>query len=69
MAFAPTGGMFHEAIYTQALGFIADEMTEQRMSSRDDKPTPGAKSDHPARRPEDRDNELPTKPVNMPPAK
>ena len=69
MAFAPTSGMFHEAIYTQALGFIADEMTEQRMSSKDDKPIPGAKSDHPNRRPEDRDNELPTKPVTSPPAK
>ena len=39
----------------------ADEMTEPRMSSKDDKPIPGAKSDHPARTPEDRDNELPGK--------
>ncbi len=59
LALTPTGSLFHEAIYTVGYGFSADEMTEQRMSSKDDKPIPGAKSDHPARRPEDRDNELP----------
>ena len=62
IALPPTGANFHEAIYTQAIGFTSDEMTEPRMSSTDDKPIPGAKSDHPARRPEDRDNELPTQP-------
>ncbi len=63
----PTGGFFHQAVYTEGYGFTADEMTEPRMSSKDDKPIPGAKSDHPARRPEDRDNELPGKTV--PPSK
>ena len=62
----PTGGFFHQAIYTEGYGFTSDEMTEPRMSSKDDKPIPGAKSDHPARRPEDRDNELPGK---TPPAR
>jgi hypothetical protein len=59
IALQPTGGLFHQAIYTEGFGFSMDEMTEPRMSSKDDKPIPGAKSDHPARRPEDRDNELP----------
>ena len=69
VALAPTGSLFHEAIYTVGYGFSADEMTEQWMTSKDDKPIPGAKSDHPARRPEDRDNELPTQPGKIPPAK
>ncbi len=68
MAFTPTGSLFQQAIYTEAFGFSVDEMTEQRMSSKDDLPIPGAKSDHPARRPEDRDNELPAQPSNTPPA-
>jgi hypothetical protein len=59
IALQPTGGFFHQAIYTEGYGFTADEMTEPRMSSKDDKPIPGAKSDHPARRPEDRDNQIP----------
>ena len=59
LALTPTGSLFPRAIYTEGYGFSADEMTEQRMSSENDKPIPGAKSDHPARRPEDRDNELP----------
>ncbi len=61
IALQPTGGFYHQAIYTEGYGFTADEMTEPLMSSKDDKPIPGAKSDHPARRPEDRDNELPGK--------
>ena len=66
IALQPTGGLLHQAVYTEGYGFTADEMTEPRFSSKDDQPIPGAKSDHPARRPEDRDNELPGK---MPPAK
>jgi hypothetical protein len=69
IALQPTGSLFHQAIYTEGFGFSSDEMTEQRMSSKDDLPIPGAKSDHPARRPEDRDNELPAQPSNTPPAK
>ncbi len=63
IALQPTGGFFHQAIYTEGYGFTADEMTEPRMSSKDDQPVAGAKSDHPARRPEDRDNEIPGKAI------
>jgi len=69
IAFQPTGGLYHQAIYTEGYGFTSDEMTEPRMSSQNDKPIPGAKSDHPARRPEDRDNELPVEPGKTPPGK
>jgi hypothetical protein len=63
MALQPTGNLFHQAIYTAGFGYTSDEMTEPRFSSADDKPIPGAKSDHPARRPEDRDNEIPGKTI------
>jgi len=64
-----TGGIFQQAVYTEGYGFTSDEMTGPRYSSKDDKPMPGAKSDHPARRPEDRDNELPMQPGKTPPAR
>ena len=60
----PPGGL-----YRGLTALPSDEMTEPRMSSKDDKPIPGAKSDHPARRPEDRDNEIPGQPDKAPPAK
>jgi hypothetical protein len=66
IAHAPTGGLFQQAVYTESFGISSDEMTEPRMSSKDDQPIPGAKSDHPARRPEDRDNELPVQPGKTP---
>jgi hypothetical protein len=68
IALQPTGSLFHQAVYTTAFGYTSDEMTEPRFSSADDKPIPGAKSDHPARRPEDRDNEIPAQPDKAPPA-
>ncbi len=69
LARQPAGGLFQQAVYTEGYGFTSDEMTEPRMSSQNDKPIPGAKSDHPARRPEDRDNEIPTRPGTTPPTK
>jgi hypothetical protein len=69
IALQPTGSLFHQAIYTSSFGYTQDELTEQQMSSQEDKPIPGAKSDHPARRPEDRDNELPTQPGKTPPVR
>ena len=69
IAHQPTGGLFQQAVFTEGYGFTSDEMTEPRLSSQNDKPIPGAKSDHPARRPEDRDNELPVQPGKTPPAK
>jgi hypothetical protein len=69
IAHQPTGGLFQQAVFTEGYGFTSDEMTEPRLSSQNDKPIPGAKSDHPARRPEDRDNELPVQPGKTPSAK
>jgi hypothetical protein len=69
IALQPTGGLFHQAIYTSSFGYTQDELTEPQMSSQEDKPIPGAKSDHPARRPEDRDNELPTQPGTTTPVR
>ena len=59
IAHQPAGGLFQQAVFTEGYGFTSDEMTEPRMSSKDDMPITGAKSDHPLRRPEDRDNEIP----------
>ncbi len=69
IALQPTGGLFQQAVYTEGYGFTSDEMTEPRLSSQNDKPIPGAKSDHPARRPEDRDNEIPARPGTPLPGK
>jgi hypothetical protein len=66
IAHQPTGSLLQQAVFTEGFGFTSDEMTEPRMSSNNDIAIPGAKSDHPARRPEDRDNQLPGK---TPPAK
>jgi hypothetical protein len=49
IAFAPTNGLFHEAIYTEGYGFTMDEMNEPLMSSAGEKPIPGIMSDHPMR--------------------
>jgi hypothetical protein len=45
VATAPTGGKFHEAMYTTASGLSAPE-GGPRFSSAGDQPIPGAKSDH-----------------------
>jgi hypothetical protein len=62
MAFQPSDGLFQEAIYTEGYGISDDEMTEPRLSSKDDKPIPGAKSDHPQRTYFELDNEHPSHP-------
>ncbi len=49
-------------IYTEGYGFTDDEMTEPRISSKNDKPIPGIKSDHPNRTYYDLDNEHPIHP-------
>jgi hypothetical protein len=62
IAMQPTGSLFHQAIYTSSFGYMADEMTEPRFSSKNDRPIPGIKSDHPMRTYFDLDNEHPVHP-------
>ena len=62
IALQPTGGLFQQAIYTEGYGFTQDEMNEPLLSSKNDKPIPGAKSDHPKRTYFDLDNEHPIHP-------
>jgi hypothetical protein len=62
VAHQPVGGMFQQAIYTSSFGYTLSEMTDPLMSSQDDKPIPGVKSDHPARTYYDLDNEHPIHP-------
>ncbi len=45
LAQAPTGSLFHEAIYTTAAGLAAETEMEV-LSSEGDRPVPNAKSDH-----------------------
>jgi len=56
IAHQPSGGLFQQATYTAGYGYTLDEMTEQMMSSANEKPIPGIKSDHPARTRGDVDN-------------
>jgi len=49
LAQAPTGSLFHEAIYTTASGLEAAAPEMEVLSSAEDRPVPGAKSDHPIR--------------------
>jgi len=44
-ALPPSGGKFHESMYTPKIGLL-EEGTGPYMSSANDKPIPGAKSDH-----------------------
>jgi len=56
----PSGGLFNQAIYTEGYGFtFGSSSSLPTFSSADDQPIPGIQSDHPARRPEDRDNLIP----------
>ncbi len=43
LAFQPTGGLFHEAIYTSSFGYTMDEMLEKPVSSAGEQPIPGIK--------------------------
>jgi hypothetical protein len=57
LAQAPTGSLFHEAIYTTAAGLEAAAPELEVLSSVEDRPVPNAKSDHVIR--VFRDNEVP----------
>ncbi len=59
IAHQPTGGLFHQAVFTTANGFSLSEMTEPLFSSQGEKPIPGIQSDHPQRTYFDYDNQPP----------
>ncbi|MGC2111338.1 MAG: sialidase family protein [Candidatus Korobacteraceae bacterium] len=63
----PAGGLLQQSVYTEGYGFTMDEMNLPLMSSKDDKPIPGIKSDHPMRTYYDLDNENPNHPVGKQP--
>jgi hypothetical protein len=65
LAFAPQNGLFQQAIYTASFGYSQSDILESPVSSANDKPIPGAKSDHPMRTYYDMDNErpIPAKPI------
>ena len=46
LAKAPTGSLFHEAIYTTAAGLDLEAPELEQLSSAGDQPVPNAKSDH-----------------------
>ena len=46
LAQAPTGSLFHEAIYTTATGLSPEAPELEQLSSDGDRPVPNAKSDH-----------------------
>ncbi len=66
VAFQPTNGLFHEAIYTAAYGYSQDEMTEPTLSSAGERPIPGIKGDRVIRRGE-MDNLPPSRRTQVPP--
>ena len=67
LAFAPSGGLFQEAIYTASYGYSQDEMLESPVSAANDKLIPGVKSDHPMRTFGELDNERPNRSGQVPP--
>lgn len=67
IANAPAGGLLQQAVYTEGYGFTMDEMNLPLMSSKNDKPIPGIKSDHPMRTYYDLDNQNPNHPVGKQP--
>jgi hypothetical protein len=46
LAQAPTGGLFHQAIYTTAAGLEAGTPELEQLSSAGEQPVPNAHSDH-----------------------
>ncbi len=66
VAFQPTNGLFHEAIYTAAFGYSQDELTEPTLSSAGEKPIPGIKGDRVRQRGE-LDNIPPSRRAQVPP--
>ena len=63
----PVNGVFQEAVYTEGYGFTFSGGSQPTFSSVNDVAIPDAKSDHPPRRPEDRDNEIPSQAGRTPP--
>ena len=61
LAFEPTNGLFHEAIYTSSYGYTVDENPERPVSSAGEQPIPGAQSDHPPRQRGELDNIPPSR--------
>ena len=55
-AFAPSGGLFNQSIYTVAFGYTQSEMNAPLMSSEGEQPIPGIKSDHAPRQRGELDN-------------
>ena len=66
-AFAPSGGIFQQAIFTTSYGYSRDELTEPSLSSAGEQPIPGIKSDHPARQRGERDSIPPSLMPQAPP--
>jgi hypothetical protein len=67
IAHPPSSGIYQEAVYTEGYGFPFTGMSQPTYSSANDTPIPGIQSDHPPRSPEDRDNEIPSRPGKTPP--
>ncbi len=66
LAFQPQNGLYQQSIYTASFGYTQNEMTEPVLSSANDQPIAGAKSDHPMRTYGDLDN-IPPNRLNTPP--
>jgi hypothetical protein len=67
LASAPTGSLFHQAIFTTAAGLADELLGPDELSSADDHPVPNAKSDHVVR--PFVDNEIPSRSVRPPESK
>lgn len=57
----PKNGLLQQAVYTEGYGISADDLPGPWLSSKNDVPIPGAKSDHPMRTFGELDNEPPGK--------
>ncbi|HLI62387.1 MAG TPA: sialidase family protein, partial [Terriglobales bacterium] len=68
-AFAPSNGLFHEAMYTNGYaGYKFSDLHEPLMSSAGEQPIPGIQSDHPPRMRGELDNIPPNRdPDSVPP--
>lgn len=61
LAQAPTGGLFHQAIYTTAAGLEAGAPELEQLSSAGEQPVPNAHSDHGPREFYDQEHRIPIK--------
>lgn len=66
-AFAPSGGLFQQAIYSVSYGYTRSDIDGPSMSSFGEQPIPGIKSDHPMRTYGELDNERPNREGQVPP--